>query len=47
MPAALLDSQLAALEPPGPEERPIVASIEREPAAIAAAIAAALGLEPA
>ena len=47
MPASLLDSQLAALEPPGADERPVVAAIEREPAAIAAGIAAALGLEPA
>ena len=45
MPASLLDSQLAVLEPPGPEERPVVAAIDATPDAIAAGIAAALGLE--
>ena len=43
MPASLLDSQLAALEPPEPAERPIVASIEGTPGEIAAGIVAALG----
>lgn len=42
MPASLLDSQLAALEPPCADERPIVASIEGTPAEIAAGIVAAL-----
>ncbi len=39
MPASLLDSQLAALERPAPEERAIVVSIEEPPEAIAARIA--------
>ncbi|GEP01342.1 gluconokinase [Methylobacterium haplocladii] len=43
MPAGLLDSQFAALEPPGPEERPITVGIEDGPEAIAAAIATRLG----
>lgn len=43
MPASLLESQLAALEPPAALERPIVASIEGTPAEIAAGIVAALG----
>ena len=34
MPAALLDSQLATLEPPGAEEHPIVMDIGPEPAVI-------------
>jgi len=36
MPAALLDSQLATLEPPGAEEHPIVMDIGPEPAVIVA-----------
>lgn len=44
MPAALLDSQLAALEPPDPEERAVVVGIEAPPEAITAQIAAALDL---
>lgn len=43
MPARLLDSQFAALEPPGPEERPITVGIEEGPEAIAATIASRLG----
>ena len=42
MPATLLDSQLAALEKPTPDERPIVVGIDEEPDAIAARILAAL-----
>lgn len=42
MPAALLDSQFAALEPPGPDERPITVGITDGPEAIAATIAARL-----
>jgi carbohydrate kinase (thermoresistant glucokinase family) len=42
MPAALLDSQLALLEPPGPEERPIVVDVAAEPDAIVRVIRAAL-----
>jgi gluconokinase len=43
MPAGLLDSQFAALEPPGPDERPITVGIDDAPDAIAAAIATRLG----
>ncbi len=43
MPAGLLASQFAALEPPGPAEAPIVAEIADPPAAIVAAIRRALG----
>jgi gluconokinase len=42
MPPALLDSQFAALEEPGPGERPIVADIGADPDAIAAAVVAVL-----
>ena len=42
MPATLLDSQFAALEPPGPEEDPIAVSAEDPVDAIVARIAAAL-----
>lgn len=45
MPPAMLDSQFAALEPPGPDERPIVLDIGPPPEAIAARLAAALGEE--
>ncbi len=38
MPPALLDSQFAALEEPGPDERPIVASIAPAPDAIVDAV---------
>ena len=34
MPVSLLDSQLATLEPPGADERHVVADIEQSPAAI-------------
>jgi carbohydrate kinase (thermoresistant glucokinase family) len=43
MPPALLASQFAALEPPGPDERPLVVSIREPPARIAARIIASLG----
>ncbi len=43
MPATLLDSQLAVLEKPTPDERPLVVGIEAAPEQIAARIAAALG----
>lgn len=39
MPASLLDSQMAALERPAPDERALVVSIEDPPEAIAARIA--------
>lgn len=42
MPASLLDSQLAALERPGPGERPIVVGIDATPGAIAGDVLAAL-----
>lgn len=42
MPAGLLASQFAALEPPGPAEAPIVAEVADAPAAIVAAIRRAL-----
>jgi len=43
MPPALLASQFEALEPPGPEERPITVSIDQPPAEIVATILRALG----
>jgi gluconokinase len=43
MPATLLDSQLAALERPSPDERPVVVGIDAEPAEVAARIVAGLG----
>jgi len=42
MPAALLDSQLALLERPGPDERPIVVDVAGTPDDIVRAILAAL-----
>ena len=42
MPAALLDSQFATLEEPGPEERPIVASVEPRPQEVVQAVTAQL-----
>ncbi|PXW51803.1 gluconokinase [Methylobacterium sp. B4] len=44
MPASLLDSQFAALEPPGRDEDPITVGIEEGPDAIAAAVSIRLGL---
>jgi gluconokinase len=38
MPAALLDSQFATLEEPGPDERPVVVDIGGRPAEIVAEI---------
>lgn len=46
MPASLLDSQFAALEPPGPDENPITVGIEDGPDAIVAAVAVRLGRTP-
>jgi carbohydrate kinase (thermoresistant glucokinase family) len=43
MPASLLQSQFDALEEPGPDENPIVVSIEPTPEEIVGAIMAALG----
>jgi gluconokinase len=42
MPVALLDSQFAALEEPGPDERPITVAIDGRPAEIAAEIVSRL-----
>jgi gluconokinase len=44
MPASLLASQFEALEEPGPDEHPIIVSIEPSPREIAAEIIAKLGL---
>lgn len=44
MPAALLRSQFAILEPPGPEERPIVVTVAQTPARVVEAILDQLGL---
>jgi carbohydrate kinase (thermoresistant glucokinase family) len=46
MPPALLDSQLETLEPPTPDERPIVADIAQSPADIVAVIRRRLAAEP-
>jgi len=43
MPPALVASQFEALEPPQPEERPVVVSIAQTPASIAATIVTKLG----
>jgi carbohydrate kinase (thermoresistant glucokinase family) len=45
MPASLLDSQLATLEPPGPDEHPIVVDVTPPPDALAEQIIAALGAD--
>lgn len=45
MPAALLDSQLATLEPPGPDERAIAIDIARPPGAQLEAVLAWLGVD--
>lgn len=45
MPAALLQSQFDTLEEPGPDERPVVLSIEAKPRDIVARIITALHLE--
>lgn len=45
MPAALLDSQFATLEPPGPDERPIVVSVEPRPPEVVRSIVEALEAE--
>jgi gluconokinase len=44
MPASLLQSQFEALEEPGPDEHPVIVSIEPSPREIVAQIIAALGL---
>jgi gluconokinase len=45
MPAALLDTQFAILEPPAPEERAVTVTVDAPAEAVAATIAARLGLE--
>jgi gluconokinase len=45
MPPTLLHSQFEALEEPGPDENPIIVSVEPRPREIAAQIAAALKLD--
>jgi carbohydrate kinase (thermoresistant glucokinase family) len=42
MPPGLLDSQFATLEPPGPDEKPIVVSVDQAPEAVVDAICARL-----
>jgi carbohydrate kinase (thermoresistant glucokinase family) len=44
MPERLLHSQFEALEEPGPDERPIIASIEPEPRVIVAGILSVLNM---
>ena len=46
MPTALLDSQIATLEPPGPDENVLVVDVGRPAAVEAADIIARLGLRP-
>lgn len=46
MPPSLLDSQIATLEPPGPEENSIVIDVGRTPAEEAAEVVSRLGLTP-
>ena len=47
MPASLLDSQLAVLEEPGEDERPVVVDVAMPPRRVVAAILERLGLVPA
>ncbi|HEV7167366.1 MAG TPA: gluconokinase [Micrococcaceae bacterium] len=47
MPPSLLDSQIATLEPPTPEENSIVIDVGRTPAEEAAEVVSRLGLAPA
>jgi gluconokinase len=47
MPAALLDSQFATLEEPGPDEHPITVHIGPEPEVLVAEIVRAIELKPA
>jgi carbohydrate kinase (thermoresistant glucokinase family) len=46
MPASLLDSQLAVLEEPGEDERPVVVDVAMPPRRVVAAILERLGLVP-
>ena len=45
MPASLLDSQFAALEPPGPDENPITVPVDQPVERIVEQIAAVLRAE--
>jgi gluconokinase len=45
MPGSLLHSQFEALEEPGPDEKPIVVSIEPKPPEIVARILSALNMK--
>lgn len=45
MPASLLDTQFAILEPPAPEERAVTVSVDAPAEAVAATIAARFGLK--
>lgn len=46
MPASLLDTQIATLEPPGPDENVLVVDVGRPPAQLAAEVIERLGLRP-
>jgi carbohydrate kinase (thermoresistant glucokinase family) len=46
MPASLLDSQLAVLEEPGEDERPVIVDVDASPDSVVAAILERLGLAP-
>ena len=46
MPPALLDTQIATLEPPGPDENVLLVDLGRPPAEMAAQIITRLGLRP-
>jgi carbohydrate kinase (thermoresistant glucokinase family) len=45
MPTALLDSQFATLEEPGPDERPLVVPVAPQPGEVVASILRELGLQ--
>jgi gluconokinase len=47
MPTSLLHSQFQALEEPGPDEKPVIVSIEPRPPAIVARILSAMNIEKA
>lgn len=46
MPAGLLNSQFETLEEPGPDENPVVVSIDATPAEVVEAILGELGAAP-
>jgi len=43
MPPALLDSQFATLEPPGPDEHPLVVAVDRPPSDLIRTVIARIG----